>query len=465
MHKNSKVSSPTLHQRLETSPKFLNMQLPTLSIFPNEKKKTKKTEKFPLYARIIFKTKKCEFKLDYDLDLSEYLSWNKKAYLVEKRGSEANIIISRFMTQFNALIDDNINVIHHWNIKDIKKRMSSKVVSQDLTLVRYFETYMDHQVRKNLNFAESTIENYEKAIRHLFSFLNVNKMEGISIAGFEKADAEKLFQYLIHPFPSIGKKTMTEYTASQINRKYATIFKKAVEDDLIKHSPFRNFKFIREYEQKTPLQIHEIKKIIEFDSSTMKDLEIFKDYFLFMFYTGFSISDAIEFKVNQVYNLENGMKCVEGKRKKTKEAYKFILLNQAWEIIEKYADNKTPDRQEFALPRTYDQQLNAKLKCLGAQCEINTRITSHIGRHSINQFIEDAGLTDIDAIFSMMGWGNKKNIRGNYIRISNQRILNFHLELQAKIDEIFFPERIKAIKEINSLNDSNESKMGMYVMR
>lgn len=78
-------------------------------------------------------------------------------------------------------------------------------------------------------------------------------------------------------------------------------------------------------------------------------------------------------------------------RQKTESASKIRILPVTQMIIDKYGNHPQSDNEDNFLAILSNQKMNAYLKEIGAVCNINKELTSHIARHT---FATRVTLTD-----------------------------------------------------------------------
>ena len=97
-----------------------------------------------------------------------------------------------------------------------------------------------------------------------------------------------------------------------------------------------------------------------------------RDLFVFQLYTGLSYSDAQAFNIKD-YKFVKGKWRNIGNRIKTGVAYVSDLLPQAVEVLERY---------NMQVPKINNVQYNQSLKIIQQALGINTRLHSHLARHT-----------------------------------------------------------------------------------
>jgi len=59
------------HQNSDVSPKYQNMAKPSISFYPKVERRTNKTGRVPIYARLVLNRQKTEYRLPVDVSIVE----------------------------------------------------------------------------------------------------------------------------------------------------------------------------------------------------------------------------------------------------------------------------------------------------------------------------------------------------------------------------------------------------------
>lgn len=122
-----------------------------------------------------------------------------------------------------------------------------------------------------------------------------------------------------------------------------------------------------------------------------------RDLFIFQLYTGLSYSDAQAFDIND-YRFIDGRWQHNGKRIKTGVPYVSELLPQALEVLERYG---------MQVPKVNNPQYNASLKVIQQALGIQTKLHSHLGRHTFATRALSLGVP-LQNVAKMLGHKNIK---------------------------------------------------------
>ena len=141
----------------------------------------------------------------------------------------------------------------------------------------------------------------------------------------------------------------------------------------------------------------EMQTIMKLELSEGSLLAQCRDLFVFQMWTGLSYSDAQAFDISQYKNV-NGKWLNVGERIKTGVPYISQLLPPVVDVLEKY---------DWKTPKIENHVYNRMLKAIGAMAGIETKLHSHLARHSFATYMLSNG-TRIENVGKMLGQSNIK---------------------------------------------------------
>lgn len=141
----------------------------------------------------------------------------------------------------------------------------------------------------------------------------------------------------------------------------------------------------------------EMQTIMELDMPDGSLLAKCRDLFVFQMWTGLSYSDAQAFDMIQYKNID-GKWINVGDRIKTGVPYVSQLLPPVVDVLKKY---------DWKTPKIENHVYNRMLKAIGAMAGIETKLHSHLARHSFATYMLSNG-TSIEHVGKMLGQSNIK---------------------------------------------------------
>ncbi|HEX4375334.1 MAG TPA: tyrosine-type recombinase/integrase, partial [Puia sp.] len=100
----------------------------------------------------------------------------------------------------------------------------------------------------------------------------------------------------------------------------------------------------------------------------------------------------------------------------------MFLPSFAIKIIEKYKGSLETLVTKKIFPKRSLKSLNFYLKLISEKAGIDTKITTHIARHTFRQLLAEAGIQDDSVIKRMMGQSRNGTIDQTYYEVTESRL-------------------------------------------
>lgn len=191
-----------------------------------------------------------------------------------------------------------------------------------------------------------------------------------------------------------------------------SVFLFGLRNDLIKNNPFIGFKIGRKTKDVSFLTEEEVARIRakEMPSSGLNKV---RDLFLFQCMTSISYCDMALLEPRDFQSNEEGILYLRKKRKKTGVEFFIVLLPEAVAIAKKY---------DFKLPLISNQKYNNYLKEIGAICNIEKPMHSHIGRHTAATFLLNRSVP-MEMVAKVLGHTTTKQTR-HYAKLLDKSVFD-----------------------------------------
>lgn len=177
-----------------------------------------------------------------------------------------------------------------------------------------------------------------------------------------------------------------------------TVLKEAVKLDIVKNESWKGLKNVSARAREKYLTLAEINKIVTFDLSDKKHLELSRLMFLFSCYTGMRFSDVVALKKE---NYKHGI--ITLKQLKTNVNLQVPVNLQAKKIISKFY-NRIKEHENI-FPKIENQTINRNLKIIGELTEIETELHFHLARHTFGSTLLN---NDVNVFYISKMMGHKK---------------------------------------------------------
>ena len=224
----------------------------------------------------------------------------------------------------------------------------------------------------------------------------------------------------------------SEVSSSTKIKNVKPIFKKALQEGLISTHPFTNIRICQTSEKSPSLTMQEIKNIYDLDLSEKPTLDLVKDIFLFMVYTGLSIIDTLTLSTNDIKEGNNGRYLIDTTRTKTNMQVRQIIIKPAEKILKKYWKYGRNKISEKVFPTISDVDVNRKLKIIASYSGIHTNLTTKTARITCREQIYEANATEPLLIDVYMGWrpSTKEKVKLQYLAVTENKLLRLASELE-----------------------------------
>jgi site-specific recombinase XerD len=366
-------------------------------LFSLKRSKINKAGMVPVYLRITVNGERSELSVNRNIAPKR---WDARLQREVGR-SESARALNDYLDSLESQVKKNFNTLLENQDEisaSILRDMQTGKFVKNHTLISVFE--MNNQLieqEKGSKYSARTILQYKTTLSRLKTFISLQY-------GCKDILLKKLDLTFIRRFDIFLK---TEY-----GNKHNTIMKQLKELKRVIHfamemgytdrDPFLLHKTAFNQNTRDFLTTDELQRI-ETHTFKIKRLEQVKDVFLFVCYTGLSYSDL------KALTRENLSKGIDGKnwiiyeRKKTGVQARIPLLPMAQALVDKYENDPECNADNKILPVRSNQKLNEYLAEITELCEINKKITMHVGRHTFATTFTLTNGVPIETVSKMLG--------------------------------------------------------------
>jgi site-specific recombinase XerD len=193
----------------------------------------------------------------------------------------------------------------------------------------------------------------------------------------------------------------------------------AHNNGMLSINPFASYKIRYEATDRGYLSEDELTTLMKHPVKCPK-MEIARDVFVFCCFTGLSYIDVKGLREEHIQRSFDGQLWIKIKRQKTNIQSNVRLLSIPLQLIEKY---KGKCENDFILPVQKYPHGNDRLKKLGEQCKIATKVTYHLARHTFATTVTLEKGVPIESVSKMLGHTNI-NTTQIYARIVDKKVSN-----------------------------------------
>lgn len=310
----------------------------------------------------------------------------------EELNERLALIAKAVEREINKCIEEQREI----NIADIRKRVWN--VREEIDDLTPFLDWYEAQL-ETLRIARGTLKHYKTTLRRLRACNIFRRWEDVTVENIyrfdawlhtlskSRSDADEKMGSAEAPIGDSGVFTYHKNLKAMISR--------AVKFGLMSANPYDRLKGefkkgVKEnVEYLTEDEIDAFMRLHPMDGTSMA---VSRDLFVFQLFTGLSYSDAQNFDASN-YKQVNGKWVTVTERVKTGVPYISQLLPPAVEILEKY---------NWKIPRIFNGEYNQCLKALGLAAGIQTKLHSHLARHTFATWMLRNGVK-IENLARMMG--------------------------------------------------------------
>jgi hypothetical protein len=241
----------------------------SITYYPNQNKKSRKTGIVPLYARICSKGLKAEERLNAEVDDKELLKWDPMSMRFLDRTLMANKLLNVFDQRFGNFLLMNATSLSKFHLRAILDYVLGREEEKkkEVKIIDYVDQYFTKVILANKQLSAGTVRNYTKSLNHFKAYLKVAGKESIVLSCMDNILCIEFKQYLENSSREGGIGGMTEVSASSILKNFTPIFNRAVDEGLLEKNPFQILKLRHKSPRRDRLSIGHVKALHHLDLS------------------------------------------------------------------------------------------------------------------------------------------------------------------------------------------------------
>lgn len=363
--------------------------------------------------RIIFNKERVQFSSGLEVNPT---IWDQKAEKVIGKKQLANQINNRLdiiRTKLFTSYLDASNKGKELSAQYIKNTFLGIDNSSELMLVYQFEKQLKFfKTKTGFKLDQKTLNRYELTLNRVVEFMK-------SELGINDIHIQKIDLYFIERFYFFIREQYScmNNTAIKYVQRLAFIVNYACKIGLLDKNPFLLFNY--QLDKTSPIYLNEdeLNKIWS-KKFLSKRLEQIRDFFIFSCYTGLSFIDICSLKSDDIKVGPDKKLWIMILRQKTGLESNIPLLKIPLEIIKKYEEENSPNKNLFSIKS--NQKTNEYLKEIADLCNIKKNVTFRVSRHTFATLAISNGVS-IESVSQMLGHTNVKTTQ-IYAQITNTKI-------------------------------------------
>lgn len=368
----------------------------------------------PLFARITVNSKRVTISLKLKVPV---VQWDPKRGRLRGSGKKAKFI--------NDYLDEVYNGIFA-SYRELKQE--SKYVTAKAIKARYNGTDHNNETLLGLSkyhyeknqgkLTQGTLKNYSTTERYLVKFMGKECDDpDVPLQFLEYSFILEFENFLRRPENRLNRnQPLTNNGIMKHMERLDKLMNYAVKLGWIKSNPFdkyqRSFKkfengFLTEQQLKRFEEVH-------LERSALDNA---RNIFIFCCYTGLSYIDVKQVEKSNVVLGIDGSQWLSIRREKSDIPVKIPLLPKALAIMEKY---KGFDALRL-LPVCSNQKMNKYLKEVAGKCNIDTKVTCHMARHTFATTVTLSNGVPIATVSKLLGH-SKISTTQIYARVMEKKV-------------------------------------------
>jgi site-specific recombinase XerD len=302
-----------------------------------------------------------------------------------------------------------------FDASDVKNLLSGNKQTERY-LIPIFE---DHNKRMEKligkEYAVATLKNFKTCLSHLKEFLwKYHKKSDINIQKLEPSFLND-FDFFLRTKSNINNNSAVKHT-----KNLSKILKICYQNNWIEKDLVIFYKGRFQEVNVNFLTDEEIAAIRNKEFSG-KGLNLVRDMFVFICYTGLAYIDIYNLTKEQLSIGIDGSLWIITNRQKTGNASNIPLLPIAEEIIKRYENHPLVSNSGKLLPVYTNQKVNEYLKTIAENCGINKKLTFHCARHTFATTVTLANNVSMESVSKMLGHKSIKTTQ-HYAKILDSKV-------------------------------------------
>ncbi|WP_299555265.1 site-specific integrase [Seonamhaeicola sp.] len=382
----------------------------------------------PIYARISIdsirvdlSTKETVFEEYWNFDTKRVKSRTKNAKFINDTLDD---IYTKIKSAFRQLKQEG-RVITPQSVK-LRYLGKDKAI---LTLKNLLEYHRDNELEK---LAPGTAKNYSATEKYLNRFIRKQfNSNDVHLTQINYSFVVQFENYLRTCQPLQKSRPLNNNGIMKHLERLQKQTTLAFKHGWIKINPFALYELKFEEFDCPFLEQHEID-IMSKLSIPHESMCLVRDVFIFACYTGLCYIEVKNLKKNHIVSGVDGEQWIMVRRQKSGTPVKLPLLDEAKEILEKYADFPCAENDYSLLHVFSDQKINQYLKKIARLCKIEKNLTFHVARHTFATTIALLNDVPIETVSKMLGH-TKLSTTQKYARVVEKKISKDMAQLKDKL--------------------------------
>jgi len=329
--------------------------------------------------------------------------------------------INEYLEEVRSKLTDCHKQLHSENALITARAIKLRYLGKDKAVNTLKELIGYHRKNGIQKLEPGTTKNYSATEKYLERFLKESYMVAdIKIGSIDYSFLMEFEGFLRSCHPLRKSQPLSNNGIMKHMERFQKLMNIALKFGWAKHNPFALYQLKFEEYDSDFLEQHEI---ILLQSLAIKEpgIRLVRDLFIFACYTGLSYIEVKSLKNGDIVKGVDGNDWISVKRKKTGTPVKVPLLDEARNILNRYADHPHPINGHSLLPVFSNQKVNQYLKNIACKAGINKHLTFHVARHTFATTVTLLNDVPLETVSKLLGH-TKLSTTQRYARVVEQKI-------------------------------------------
>lgn len=276
--------------------------------------------------------------------------------------------------------------------------------------------YLKHNDRIKLligkEYVTASYNRYKREREHLLEFMkSTYSKKDIRLNELKETFVEDYTLFL---------KTVKGHKANHVFKviqRLKKVVKWSVRNGWLQKDPFAEVKIKQSKVELVYLTEDELLRL-ERKEIKVKRLSLIRDLFLFQCYSGLAFRELELLTHKQILVGSDNELWIICTRQKTLRPFKVPLLPKAKKLVDKYYEKG----RDVVFPVMSNEIYNFYLKALADLCNIDKRLTSHVGRKTFATTITLLNGVPLETVSSMLGHASVLTTQASYAQVLDEKI-------------------------------------------
>jgi integrase len=326
--------------------------------------------------RVTHMGKRVNVSTDLKIDPKQWDSTKQRVKGTSELANEINKLIQTQKASCLGALEAFIKESKPYSSQDIIEAIRGAERKQ-MGFVELFDLYINQlKARIGVDYSPATVSKYGYTKKNLVLFFE--KCLGTSDVDVTKVDRKMVAS--LEQFLRGEMKFQNNYVIKCMEQ-IRKVFKMGILYDIVSHNPFDMLSFRKTETSKDFLSKDELNQLLQHKASSER-MQVCKDVFLFMCFTGLAHTDARKVTQNDLVIGSDDNNWLTLRRTKTKGLVQVPILPVVMDMVLKYQNHPKCATSGKLMPVPSNQVFNRALKLLMNEVGIKKNICSHSGRYT-----------------------------------------------------------------------------------